>query len=131
MPEGRDVEVQRPDPGLEIKPGAVPRLPLEGNADPAAVQQQRGHILMGLGREHTTGQRDAAQPLGEDELFPTAPAETLRATVAPAQGANGQSAGAPTAGSGGGMALFDGGTARFTNCTFTKNTADNVDTPDD
>ena len=49
MPEGRDVEVPRPDPDLEIKPGAVPRLPLEGNADPAAVQQQRGHILMGAG----------------------------------------------------------------------------------
>ncbi|TMF85722.1 MAG: hypothetical protein E6I07_10175, partial [Chloroflexi bacterium] len=98
VPEGRDVEVPRPDPGLELKPGAAPRLPLEGNADPAAVQQQRGHILMGLGREHTAGQQDAAQPMGEDELFPTAPAETLRAAVPAAPGANGQSAGAPTAG---------------------------------
>ena len=98
MPEGRDVELPRPDPGLELKAGAAPRLPLEGNADPAAVQRQRGHTLMGLGREHTAGQRDAAQPMGEDELFPTAPAETLRATVAVAPGANGPSAGAPMAG---------------------------------
>jgi hypothetical protein len=113
---GRDVEVVRPaaspvmpevpmsngqlatrDPGLELKPGALPHLPLEGSADAAAVQQQRGHLLAGLGREHMSGQREAGQPLGEDEIFPTAPAETLRAAVAQAPGANGQSAGAPSA----------------------------------
>jgi hypothetical protein len=114
--EGRDVEVIRPaappvvpevplangqlatrDPGLELKPGALPHLPLAGSADPGAVQQQRGHLQAALGREHMSGQREAGQPLGEDEIFPTAPAETLRAAVAQAPGANGQSAAAPSA----------------------------------
>jgi len=106
--EGRDAEVRRPDappvvpettapngqlpthdPGLELKPGPLPHLPLEGTADPAVVQQQHSHVLSGMEREHAAGQRDAAQPMGEDEIFPTVPAETLRAAVAEAPGANG------------------------------------------
>jgi hypothetical protein len=94
LSEGRDIEV-RPQ---AAPPTGAPRLPLVGNADPAAVQQQHSHILSGLVREHTAGQREVAQPMGEDELFPTVPAETLRATIAAAPGANGDSPGAPPAG---------------------------------
>ena len=115
-PEGRDVEIRRPtppptipelpfhdgqlptrDPGLELKPGPLPHLPLEGSADPASVQQHRGHLRTGLEREHSTGQQEAAQPLGEDEIFPAVPAETLRAAVAQSPGANGHAASAPGA----------------------------------
>ena len=115
-PEGRDVEIRRPiapptipevpfhdgqlptrDPGLELKPGPLPHLPLEGSADPASVQQHRAHLRTGLEREHSSGQQEAAQPLGEDEIFPTVPAETLRAAVAQSPGANGHAAGAPDA----------------------------------
>jgi len=115
-PQGRDVEVRRPaapptipevpiqngqlpvrDPGLELRPGPLPRLPLEGSADPAAVQQHHSQLRTGLEREHTSGQREVAQPLGEDEVFPTVPAETLRAAVAQSPGANGHAASAPGA----------------------------------
>jgi hypothetical protein len=115
-PAGRDVEIRRPtppptipevpfhdgqlptrDPGLELKPGPVPHLPLEGSADPGSVQQHRANLRTGLEREHASGQQEAAQPLGEDEVFPTVPAETLRAAVAQAPGANGHAAGAPGA----------------------------------
>src|SRR5256886_7023959 len=92
--EGRDIEI-RPRSGPST--GAA-RLPLVGNADPAAVQQQHGHVLSDLARERAAGQRDAAQPMGEDELFPTVHTETLRATVAAAPGANGASPGPPAAG---------------------------------
>jgi len=113
-PEGRDVEIRRPaapptvpevpfqngqlparDPGLELKPGPLPQLPLEGSADPATVQQHRSHLRTGLEQEHTSGQQEAAQPLGEDEIFPAAPAETLRAAIAQSPGANGHAASAP------------------------------------
>lgn len=115
--EGRDVEVVRPaappvvpdvpipngqlptrDPGLELKPGALPHLPLEGTANPAVVQQQRGNVVGHLEREHAAAQRDAAKPMGEDEIFPSAPAEMLRAGVGPAPGAAGQPAAAPKPG---------------------------------
>ena len=115
VPEGHDAEVRRPaappavaeaaapngqlpahDPGLDLKPGPLPDLPLSGNADPAAVQQQHSHVLNSMEREHAAGQRDAAQPMGEDEIFPAAPAETLRAAVTQAPGGNGHGA-APSA----------------------------------
>ena len=118
VPEGRDVDLPRPaalpvlpqaaapngqlpthDPGLELKPGPLPQLPLSGNADSAVVQQQHSHVLRGLETEHARGRQDAAQPLGEDELYPMAPAETLRAAVGQAPGANGHQA-APPASSG-------------------------------
>jgi hypothetical protein len=116
VPIGRDVEIRRPpappvipevplrdgqlptrDPGLELQPGPLPHLPLEGSAGPATVQQQRGHLLAGLAREHASGQHDAVQPLGEDELYPSASAETLQAAVASKPSANGHAAEAPGA----------------------------------
>src|SRR5260370_10863110 len=75
MPEGRDVEVH-------LKSGALPHLPLEGNADPALIQQQRSRVLGGVEREKMSGHQEAGRPLGEDEIFPAAPAETLRGSIA-------------------------------------------------
>ena len=94
LPEGRDIEIRAPTSALV----GAPRLPLVGNADPATVQQHHSRILGGLAREHAAGQRDAAQPVGEDELFPAVPGETLRAAVAAAPGANGESPSAPVTG---------------------------------
>ncbi|MDQ6719344.1 MAG: hypothetical protein M3003_00940, partial [Candidatus Dormibacteraeota bacterium] len=100
MPESRDVEVRRPsappvapelpisngqlptrDPGLELKPGALPHLPLEGSADPALIQQQRSKVLGGLERDKASAREEAIRPLGEDEIFPKAPAEMLRGSI--------------------------------------------------
>src|SRR5438445_11563493 len=115
-PQGRDVEIRRPaapptipevpihngqlplrHPGLELRPGPLPHLPLEGSADPAAVQQHRSQLRTCRDRDHTRRQQDAAQPLGEDEVFPTVPAETLRAAVVQSPGASGHAASAPGA----------------------------------
>jgi hypothetical protein len=111
MPEGRDVEVRRPptppavpelpimsgqlptrDPGLVLKPGPLPHLPREGNADPALIHQQRSQLLGGIEREKASGQLEAGRPLGEDEIFPTAPAEVLRASIGEKPGGIGQAA---------------------------------------
>src|SRR2546421_215373 len=95
-PPPRSPKSVAPNPPLgRARVGPLPQLPLEGSADPASVQQQRNHLRAGLEREHMTGQQNAAQPLGEDEIYPTVPAETLRAAVAQQPGANGHAAGAP------------------------------------
>ncbi|TMC41325.1 MAG: hypothetical protein E6J25_09545, partial [Chloroflexi bacterium] len=114
MPEVREVGIRRPaappavpelpvrdgqlptrDPGLELKPGSLPQLSLHGNADPASVQQQRSRLLSGLERERAGGQQEAGRPLGEDEIFPIAPAETLMASVGQAPGGAGQATAPP------------------------------------
>ncbi|TME87964.1 MAG: hypothetical protein E6I43_02855, partial [Chloroflexi bacterium] len=74
MPEARDVQVR---PGGD----SLPHLPLIGNADPALVHQQHARVLSSVEREHVSGRQDAMRPLGEDEIFPTAPAETLRGSI--------------------------------------------------
>src|SRR5438132_3986341 len=74
MPEARDVQVR---PGGD----SLPHLPLEGNADPALVHQQHASVLSSVEREHVSGRQNAMRPLGEDELFPTAPVETLRGSI--------------------------------------------------
>src|SRR5438876_9011256 len=74
MPEARDVQVR---PGGD----SLPHLPLEGNADPALVHQQHARVLSSVEREHVSGRQNAMRPLGEDEIFPTAPAETLRGSI--------------------------------------------------
>jgi hypothetical protein len=86
MPEGRDVEVR-------LKPGALPHLPLEGSADPSLIHQQRTRVLGGIEREKASGLHEASQPLGEDEIFPTAPAEALRGSIGEMPGRPGQAAG--------------------------------------
>ena len=83
------------DPGLELKPGALPHLPLEGNADPSLIQQQRTRVLGGIEREKASGHQEASRPLGEDEIFPTAPAETLRGTIGRRPGLAGQAGARP------------------------------------
>jgi hypothetical protein len=112
MPGGRDIPVKNPpalpptapmpiadgqlptrDPGLELKPGTLPHLPLEGSADPALLQQQRSRVVSGIEREKASGHENASRPLGEDEIFPTAPAERLRGSVGEIPRAVGQAAG--------------------------------------
>src|SRR5260370_3723177 len=88
MPEGRDLEVH-------LKPGALPHLPLEGNADPVFIQQHRARVLGGLEREKAGGQQEAGRPLGEEEILRTAPAETLHASIGERPGGAGHAAAQP------------------------------------
>jgi hypothetical protein len=74
------------DPGLAVTPGAAPRLPLAGDADPGQVREQQAHVEAATGQAAAGGLRDAAEPMGEDRIQPTVPPKTLRAEVRPAGG---------------------------------------------
>jgi hypothetical protein len=90
VPAGPDIRVPQPaSQGADGTMGPLPRLPLEGSADPTMVQQQRRHVLAAVEGEHALGQQEAAHPMGEDEIFPNVPAETLRAAVGGTPGSNG------------------------------------------
>ena len=83
------------DPALGLSVGAAPQLPLEGNADPKQVHEQRGHLNQGLQHESAEGRQQASAPMGEEEIFPTVPDEALNAEVAPAGTAGVATAAAP------------------------------------
>jgi hypothetical protein len=89
MPEGRNVEVRSPPAGT------LPHLSLEGNADPALIHQQHERVLSNVEREHVSGRQEATRPLGEDEIFPTVPPETLRGSIGAAPTSAGNAAGQP------------------------------------
>jgi len=89
MPEAHDVRVQSP------AEGTLPHLPLEGNADPALIHQQHARVVSSVEREHVGGRQDATRPLGEDQIFPTAPAETLRGSIGEMPGRAGRAAAQP------------------------------------
>src|SRR5436305_8784518 len=74
MPDARDAPVR-------ARGDTLPHLPLEGNADPALVHQQHASVLSSVEREHVSGRQDATRHFGEDEIFPTAPVETLRGSI--------------------------------------------------
>src|SRR3989442_12329295 len=75
MPEAHDVRVRSP------AESTLPHLPLQGNADPALIHHQQARVLSSVEREHVGGRQDAMRPLGEDQVFPTAPSETLRGSI--------------------------------------------------
>ena len=95
------------DPGLQqVSAGAPPRLELEGNADPQQAQQQRAELEKGVTDAHVKGQQDLAQPMGENEIYPQVPQETLRAEGI---GGGGGGAGGAAAQAAGGTAAAGGG----------------------
>ena len=69
------------DPALEVTAGPAPRVALAGDADPARAQEQRTALDRSTGEVHAQGRADAAQPLGEDSVYPSVPHETLQAEV--------------------------------------------------
>jgi hypothetical protein len=83
------------DPALETSAGPAPTVALEGAADPAQTQKQRAKLEQSVAETQAQGRRDAAQPLGEGDIYPTVPQETLRANVP------GGMAGAAAGGAGG------------------------------
>ena len=95
------------DPGLNVTAGSAPKLVLEGEADPNRTAEQRGKNEEATQKELQQGARDAAQPMGEDAVYPHSPAETLKAEIPQGGGAASQGAGGAA---GGGAA--GGGSAR-------------------
>jgi hypothetical protein len=93
------------DPGLRVPATAAPRVSLDGSADPGAVDAQAAESEADVQSAAAQGATDAAHPLGEDELYPTVPLETLRAD---ADGGGGGGGGAGSGGGGGPMVAGEG-----------------------
>ncbi|HAG81753.1 MAG TPA: hypothetical protein DCL61_11440, partial [Cyanobacteria bacterium UBA12227] len=90
------------DPSLEqVSAGSPPPLELAGDADPKQAQDQRTKLEKGVADAHTQGQQDLAQPMGENEIYPQVPQETLRAEGIGAGSAAGGGAAAKGVGAGG------------------------------
>ncbi|MEK0099716.1 hypothetical protein WDA79_14695, partial [Streptomyces sp. A475] len=96
--EAKNVEaaadaVPTTDPELENKTvGPAPKIRLEGASDPTRTDDQAKALKDKQSDLQTTGREDAAKPLGEDQIFPSAPAEQLRGKAS--GGAGGGKAGA-------------------------------------
>ncbi|WP_460063259.1 eCIS core domain-containing protein [Streptomyces sp. YKOK-I1] len=89
------------DDRLYTTVGAVPRVRLAGETDPALADEQRRQTEDRINRTHALGRQDAAVGLGEDQVYPDAPGETLTASVpgrTPAGGAPAEAGGPGTGG---------------------------------
>jgi len=87
------------DPSLNITAREPPPLNLQGDANPQQAQEQQAKLEKSLSDNHAQGQQDLAQPMGEDEIYPHVPKETLKAEGVGAGG--GGAAGATGGGAGG------------------------------
>ncbi|WP_406491784.1 DUF4157 domain-containing protein [Streptomyces sp. NBC_01604] len=71
------------DEGLQnARVGDAPRLPLENDSDPRRTDEQSGKLDERKTELHRAGRDDAARPMGEDQLYPDVPKETLTGKVA-------------------------------------------------
>ena len=70
------------DKGLDgASVGTAPTVPLKDDSDPSRTDEQRTK-LNHKGRDlHAQGRADAAKPMGEDQVYPDVPAETLKGKV--------------------------------------------------
>jgi hypothetical protein len=75
--------------------GAAPRIELAGATDPALADEQHRQTEDRIHRTHTLGRQDAAVGLGEDQVHPHVPDETVTASVP------GRTAGGPPTATGG------------------------------
>ena len=69
------------DPALEETAGPPPTVELVGEADPAVAAEQRTQLEEKTASLEAEGAEDAAKPLGENEIYPVVPDETLTAKV--------------------------------------------------
>ncbi|MFD8392390.1 DUF4157 domain-containing protein [Streptomyces sp. NPDC059680] len=86
-------DVPSTDPGLNVTVGPAPQVQLTGDADPKLTDQQAGKYNDKTSEIQDTGRQDAAKPLGEDQIYPDVPQETLKGNVpggAGGQGGGGQ-----------------------------------------
>lgn len=97
------------DPGMALRADPAPNLELTGNADPSKTEEQQSKLLSSVQKTHGDGKADAAQPMGENDIFPVVPTEVLKAEVP--GGAGGGAAGKAAAAVGGAAAMDDQGVA--------------------
>ncbi|WP_046495248.1 eCIS core domain-containing protein [Streptomyces odonnellii] len=70
------------DEGLRnAKVGDAPRLPLEDDSDPQRTDEQSRKLDERKNELHQSGRTDAGLPMGEDQIYPDVPGETLTGKV--------------------------------------------------
>ncbi|WP_026097930.1 hypothetical protein [Baaleninema simplex] len=84
------IPTQDPNPPA-CSAGSASPLELQGNADPQQTQEQKAEVEKSAADARLKGEQEAAQPMGEDELYSTLPTEMLTAQTT-AQGAGGDAA---------------------------------------
>ncbi|MET9394031.1 DUF4157 domain-containing protein [Streptomyces sp. NPDC006624] len=90
------------DEGLRnARVGDAPRLPLENDSDPRRTDEQGRRLDERKNELHRSGREDAARPMGEDQIYPDVPKETLTGKVT--GGKKGAQAGGTRSVSGGGV----------------------------
>ncbi|WBO67903.1 eCIS core domain-containing protein [Streptomyces camelliae] len=82
-------DVPSTDPGLNVTVGPAPQVQLTGDADPQLTDQQAGKYNDKTSEIQDTGRQDAAKPLGEDQIYPDVPQETLKGNVPGGAGGRG------------------------------------------
>ncbi|GGT47850.1 hypothetical protein GCM10010271_60190 [Streptomyces kurssanovii] len=89
------------DEGLQnAKVGDAPRLPLENDSDPQRTDEQAQKLDERKTELHRSGRADAARPMGEDQIYPDVPEETLTGKVPGGNGRNAKGAGRTMPGGG-------------------------------
>ncbi|MFF4525861.1 eCIS core domain-containing protein [Streptomyces bluensis] len=89
------------DEGLQnARVGDAPRLPLENDSDPQRTDEQSQKLDERKSELHQAGREDAARPMGEDQIYPDVPKETLTGKVP---------GGKKSAGAGGARSVSGGG----------------------
>lgn len=75
-------DIQTTDPALDnATVGPAPQFELKGETDPALTDQQAKNLSDTTGKVAAVGRQDAAQPLGEDHIYPNVPPQTLTGKV--------------------------------------------------
>ncbi|MFJ9415744.1 DUF4157 domain-containing protein [Streptomyces sp. NPDC101227] len=96
------LELPSTDPGMQgTKVGDAPGLPLQDDSDPQRTDEQGQKLDERKNELHQSGREDAARPMGEDQIYPDVPRETLTGKVPGGKGKKAGQAGgrkAPTGG---------------------------------
>ena len=87
------------DPALDVTAGPVPELELSGGEDPKQVTDQAASVEDATAGAQQDGLADARADMGENDVLPQVPKETLTADVSGGEGPAAGSGDAATAGS--------------------------------
>ncbi|MCW5983253.1 MAG: hypothetical protein KIT09_34500 [Bryobacteraceae bacterium] len=86
-------EVPTTDPALSETAGPPPTVELVGEANPQQAADQRAKLDQSIVEQQQQGAQDAAEPMGENEIYPVVPKETLTAKIP--EGGGGAAGAAP------------------------------------
>ncbi|MFF7689479.1 DUF4157 domain-containing protein [Streptomyces syringium] len=98
-------EVPTSDPSLNTTVGTAPKVQLTGESDPRRTDKQAENLKTSSAKILGVGREDAAKPMGEDQIYPDVPGETLRGDVPGGGGAGGRRRAGAAAGAKPGVAV--------------------------